>query len=269
MTIAICVRVGDGVVLAADSVTAMKAGQGIGQIFDGARKLLRPQLDVPVGLVTFGQGTIEGQSIAGLAITLRERLSLEGQWALNPEAYTVDEVAQRVRDFYAERIQLAVNHGNDPHSPVGFLVAGYSSGSEVPECWEIELTHQGVSKFSQIDPNEESSLCYRGFTDALDRLTKGAARPISIWLDGLGAAKELLLQQSKLTLVRPEMPVAEAIKLADWLSGIAIGAMHFAPGAEIIGGSVDLARITRDDGFVWVRQQSLPVQPQAVDALLP
>lgn len=35
--------------------------------------------------------------------------------------------------------------------------------------------------------------------------------------------------------------------------------MHFGPGAEIIGGEIDIARIDRDEGFVWVQQQSLPV----------
>jgi hypothetical protein len=58
MTIVICVRVGDGMVLAADSITALKAGRGIGQIYDGTPKLFRPHLEIPLGFVTLGQGKV-------------------------------------------------------------------------------------------------------------------------------------------------------------------------------------------------------------------
>lgn len=272
MTIAICVRVGDGLALAADSATALKVAHAagavaIGQIYQGARKLIRPHPAIPLAFVTYGQGTIEDQSIAGLAVGLRHRLEAGGQWELNVDAYTVHAVAERIRDYYAERIAAAVNSGHAPHTAVGFLAAGYSSNAELPEVWETSITEHGVTKCEQVDAALGASVCYRGFTDPLDRLLKGIAPAAEIGLNALGPAGQLLLNNSKLNVATPEMPISEAVNLAKWLADVTVGAMHFGPGAEIVGGKIDLARLDRNDGFVWVQQQTLPFQPDAVDVL--
>ncbi len=272
MTIALCVRVGDGVVLASDSATSLKVAggagpAGIGQIYHGARKLIRPCSSVPVGFVTYGQGTIEDQSIASLAVGLRQRLEGGGDWEIDPQAYTVIEVAERIRDFYSDRVATAVNKGQAPHTEIGFLVSGYAAQAEQPEVREIRIATNGDAALDSVDPNEGASLSYRGFTDPLDRLIKGVSKAANLVVGAQGAVGQLALQHSKLTLVSAEMPLSEAVDLAKWLAEVARGAMHFGPGAEIIGGEIDIARIDRDEGFVWVQQQALPVQQDAVDAL--
>jgi hypothetical protein len=51
------------------------------------------------------------------------------------------------------------------------------------------------------------------------------------------------------------MPFQDAIDLAEWLVGLAIGYSRFMPGAPTVGGPIETAAISKHEGFKWVRRK--------------
>ena len=52
------------------------------------------------------------------------------------------------------------------------------------------------------------------------------------------------------------MPLGDAIAYAEFVVSLTIGRYRFAIGAELCGGPIDVAVITRADGFSWFRTKN-------------
>src|SRR5688500_214508 len=104
MTIAVSLKVNDGLVLAADSASTIGASGGIENVYNNANKVYNLRKGLPVGLITWGLGGLAGLSISILAKDLRVRLSGEHpahkDWHLDDESYTLLQVAHRVQEFF-------------------------------------------------------------------------------------------------------------------------------------------------------------------------
>src|SRR5437899_4487399 len=104
MTIAVSLKVNDGVVLGADSASTILGPQpgAVVNVYNNANKIVNLRKGLPIGLVTWGLGGIAGASISTLAKDLRERFrgadAAHEDWHLDESAYTVAEVAGRVRE---------------------------------------------------------------------------------------------------------------------------------------------------------------------------
>ena len=80
MTIEIAVKVHDGLVLAADSATTLIQRDSDGQtketnIYNNANKVMNLYKGLPIGLMSWGLGSIGSSSIATLGKDLRRRFS--------------------------------------------------------------------------------------------------------------------------------------------------------------------------------------------------
>ena len=73
MTIALAVKVFDGLVLAADSAEVIELPSGTHQVYNNADKLFRLHRDKPIGALTWGFGNINGSTVSGIAKDLRDR----------------------------------------------------------------------------------------------------------------------------------------------------------------------------------------------------
>src|SRR4051812_768361 len=143
MTIALAVRVHDGMVLATDSastITGLPVAGGGAQVFNvynNANKLFNLVKGQPIAGMTWGSGSIGTSSISTHIKDLRRRMTVPDpahpDWHLDAASYTVGAVATRVRDFLYEQVALAPS----PHLNGGFLVGGYSVGSPLAETWLI------------------------------------------------------------------------------------------------------------------------------------
>jgi len=83
VTIAINLKVNDGVVLAADSATTFvdQAGNVV-KVYNHANKVFNLCKGLPIGAITWGSGSIGKASISTLAKDLRRRLRTRGvPWA--------------------------------------------------------------------------------------------------------------------------------------------------------------------------------------------
>ena len=56
-------------------------------------------------------------------------------------------------------------------------------------------------------------------------------------------------------LIHDAMPIQDAIDLAKFLVDLTKNFVRFNPGAQVVGGPVDIAAITKHEGFKWVNRK--------------
>ncbi|MDP2320749.1 MAG: hypothetical protein Q8O42_15585 [Acidobacteriota bacterium] len=94
MTIAVSIKVGEGLVLAADSTSSYFSQGTLAQSYHHARKLLQLS-DFPIGVLTYGLGNIAGRNLESLVAEFEREI---GRVATSGN-YTVQELSQRLHDF--------------------------------------------------------------------------------------------------------------------------------------------------------------------------
>jgi hypothetical protein len=58
-----------------------------------------------------------------------------------------------------------------------------------------------------------------------------------------------------LQLISAPMPIQDAAELAEFLAETAVKTSHFAPGAATVGGPIELAAITKHEGYKWIKRK--------------
>ena len=101
MTIAVSVKVGEGLVLAADSTSSYFSQGTLAQSYHHARKLLQLS-DFPIGVLTYGLGNIAGRNLESLVAEFEREIG-----SVNTAGnYSVQELSQRLYDFILTRFDL-------------------------------------------------------------------------------------------------------------------------------------------------------------------
>jgi len=98
MTIAVSVKVGEGLVMAADSTSSFFSGGNFAQSYHHARKLLQLK-DYPIGILTYGLGNVAGRNLESLVAEYEQRMV--GYETGAP--YTVREIADGLHAFILEK----------------------------------------------------------------------------------------------------------------------------------------------------------------------
>jgi hypothetical protein len=264
MTVAVVVKVFDGIVLAADSATTLTLPNGSHQVWNNANKVFHLHRRHPVAAMTWGLGNIGSASIATIAKDLRRRFMGEDpehpDWALD-ETYTIEHVAGRlVAMAYDELFAAAANR---PRGRLGFVVAGYSAASAQPEAWLVERRDATTRPVpSLLAPPDESGWLAFGQPAAALRLFRGydprlPSRLTEVLDPAAGEKAARLLNSGALACpaVLPGMPFADAIAFAHFLVDTTIGYSRFRFGPDTVGGPVEVAGITRHEGFKWISRK--------------
>ncbi|HEX2208974.1 MAG TPA: hypothetical protein VHG93_14950 [Longimicrobium sp.] len=298
MTIAICLKVGDGVVLGTDSASSLiDENDRYFNVYNTAEKCFNLVKGLPIGLMTFGLGGMVGLSIGALARDLRQRLSGMHpefpDWALRHETYTIEEVAQRVRQFFYEELYASEfgplpdpNFASDEQPPestpgdgdipaipevegtpgekapqfpdLGFVVAGISAGDYYTQVWTVEII-DGLctGPACQRDRLVSGVVDFWGQPEALYRLVYGWSREAHERLVTAGLPPETADQflLSVTNLAHPGMPIQDAIDLVKYLADVTVGYVRFKEGAPTVAPPIDIAAITRHQGFKWVERK--------------
>ena len=177
MTIAIALKVGDGVVLGADSATALVSMNGYAEnVYFSGEKVLNLVPGLPVGILTHGLGGLENRSTTRLARDLAKELgSADSTVRLNPATYTMEQVTARVRDFFRPRYLRRFMATGDAE-PMGFVLAGYSAGATSAEVWSVRLAGTAVEgPRMELGREDPDGLYWEGQGKALSRLLRGAS----------------------------------------------------------------------------------------------
>jgi len=257
VTVAVLIKVFDGIVLATDSATTLPLSTGSAQVWNGANKVFHLHRQRPVGAMTWGLGQIGPASISTLAKDLRWRLMgrdlSRPDWALQDD-YTVEGVAGRLVEMMFDELYAPLG----ATGTLGFLVAGFSGGSQSSEAWLVTLDDPATRPVPQLAAGADQGgwMAYTQ-SDAIERLFNGYDGHLRSQMEAalgsqlIPSIAGVLQAQIRQPAVAP-MPFADAINLAGFMVEVTVGFSRFLLGPDTVGGPTEVAGITRHEGFKWI-----------------
>ena len=252
MSLVIAVKGTEGVVLSADSRLTLTTASGIPATFDNATKLLTFQEPHNwVGALTYGIATIGGQT--------PHSLIPEFEATLGDQRLTVYEYATRLSAFFQGGwiASGAVSTGDNAN----FYVGGY----DIDEAYG-RIYHFGVPNLPtpvECNPNQ-FGMSWGGQTNIVSRIILGHdPQLLPIVSQHLGLIpqqqQELNIVLGKLAYNIPLSTLAlqDCIDLATYLIRATVSAQRLATELRGVGGQIDVATITRMEGFQWVQKKEI------------
>lgn len=268
MTIAVRIIVSEGAILAADSASTLVVfgpdGQAsVANVYNNANKIFNLYKGLPIGVATWGAGNIGAHAISTLAKDFRRLITAgDANQRIEPANYTIQEVARKLTDFIYNEHYLQEFKDLPSKPPLGLAVSGYSSGSGFPEEWQIDLNNDGCHGPRCIVPSGECSMNWSGQPELISRICWGYSPQLLGVLQSLGLEPQQVEEFDdvcrnylKAPLVHPSMPIKDAIDLAEYLVNCTIGFERFMPGPSTVGGPVEVAAITKHEGFKWIARK--------------
>lgn len=266
MTIAIALKIGDGLVLGADSASTLSGATGTMKVYFNAEKVFNLRKDWPIGAVTYGLGNLDNRSVHAVAKDLREKFTTKHHpWQLNRDTYSVSAVVDRMIEFFYDGLYKKEwpQSRSQPdgsalleYQPMGFMVGGYSAGEREAEVWEIWIDTAGMCTKKMLFGIGQYGLKSRGQPEAINRLVNGYSFNILSGLVGLGVdeaqAKQFLEGQGIVPIVQRAMPLQDAIDLVKYLCEVTAGFVRFIPGDLSVHEPIDIAALSLHEGFRWV-----------------
>ena len=283
MTIAMCYLSPEGIVLGADSTSSATFDPGGFHFFNHNQKLFELGEDSTIGVLTWGLGGLGALSYRTIIANLADEL------VLTP-ASTVEEVAQRFsQSFWANykttlksewaradalkklgahnaadptkagnRTEVEEKELNDLFSGfyVGFCVAGYCLPDRTPKAYQLGFT---VLMDAAPDPAAFQHTNFWGAPNMILRLMNGwdgdlrASLLSSGHWSGTEAELDQVLQKNGLAM--PTLPLRDAVDFVHACIHSTIKALKFSSLSQICGGPIELAVITTDRRFRWVRHK--------------
>ena len=228
--------------------------------YDNATKLLRVNGQGFVGAVTYGAGAIGQRSPRTAHSYLPE---FEAELAVSGDKrLTVEEFASKLSNFFMSQWQAATM---PPQAPsIAFLVGGYDEGAPYGRVFELFIPtapdpkeqHPGPDQFGMVWGGQ------RDFTDRLitgfDGQLPGIVQQIlgldDTQRDSLGADLKSRLQAQ---IPFAFLPLQDSVDLSILLIRTTISVQNWVMGVRGVGGPIDVATITRIDGFKPVQQKSI------------
>jgi hypothetical protein len=273
LSLGIAFKGAEGIVLAADSrvtLTAMMqigpqaAGQpqapgpqamAIPATFDNATKLLRVDGQKYVGAVTYGQGALGTQQPRTAHSFVPEfetqLASKHGEGTRLP----VEEFAGELSDFFLRQWQA---HGMPMQVPPGnemvFLVGGYDKDAPYGRVFEmfIPTRPQPLERHAG-----EFGITWGGQREFTDRLITGfdpnllaiAQQALNLTDQQRTTLETQLRGKLQAPIPIPFLPLQDCVNLSILLVRTTIAIQTFLVGIRGVGGSIDVATITRTEGL--------------------
>lgn len=253
MTIAIALKINDGIVLATDSASTIVGDENeegvrpVHHTYFTADKLFNIVKGHPIGAMTWGTGSINNESISTLVKDFRKE----------SEKNDYCSVEQVVNDFVSF-LESKITHDTS----LGFLLTGYSIDKDHPEMFLINIEKGKIEQAVEINADDPLSISWFGETIFLSRfLLSFDDRFIEILQDndvGEEDIENIIMDchnRLQLPLGVPAMPIQDAIELVKFLAELSVNSSRFFPGPQIIGGPIDIAVITKHEGFKWIQRK--------------
>ncbi len=267
MSVCVIVKVGEGLVLASDSATTVagtpvssqgqQGPQGIVKVFYNATKIFQIN-NLPIGVLTWGAGSFKARTVASL---VEEFENLDEIKQIKDENIEVRDIAQKLWRFLDEKSEQYFSEIPKQARPqTGVIIAGYSKDDFFPEEYIMAIPMQQPRRVREdINGQPNFGANWFGMTDAIIRFHHGRDEKIPEILDGLeinsediGKFENNVQQDVQYKVLFHAMPLGDAIDYARFLIDLTIARFRFVIGAELCGGPVDIASITRKKGFSWV-----------------
>jgi hypothetical protein len=256
MSIAVSVKVQDGVVLATDSCVLHK-----GQVYLNAEKTVAPFRGMPIGVMVAGDGSIGLMSVVNhLRDFGQSLLPKSGPVRIDRHAYTIEGIAQAIGAHLSD-----ICAHESANTLTSLTVSGYSAGSALPETWRVLIDGRARVELEPIWSANAYGITWDGERECLDRLLCGTSAQLRSVAQEFGMTKvdasrfvSRVSEACESDLVSPGMPLQDAIKLARFLVDTTIAFVDFCLDRQpkLVGGAVDVATITRHDGFRWIQRKA-------------
>ena len=265
MSLGIAFKGPEGIVLAADSrvtLTATSDNSGHREIthsyYDNATKLLRVNGQDFVGAVTYGQGAIGGGSPRTAHSYLPEfEADLAGNGRLSVETF-----ATKLSEFFQKQWDMSEMPAES--TPMLFLVGGYDPDQPYGRVFQFSIPTAPDPDEVQKGPND-FGMVWGGQTEITDRIING----FDVRLPNI--AQEILslsdddrdhlgrrLQESLQTVIPFQfLPLQDCVDISILLIRTTIAIQNWIVGVRGVGGPIDIATITRTDGFTSIQQKSI------------
>jgi hypothetical protein len=271
VSLGIAFKGAEGIVLAADSrVTLMALVQAgpqppgapppqrpaaIPATFDNATKLLRVTGQQYVGAVTYGVGAL-GEQLPRTAHSFIPEFEAElAKKHGEKQRLNVEPFAKELSDFFlrqwqAQKMPMKPPPGND----MAFFVGGYDMDQPYGRVFEIFIP----SRPTPVERNvNEFGVTWGGQREYTDRLITGYDPNLPDMLQRelnlTGEQRERLFNQLRGKLQAPIpfqfLPLQDCVNLSILLIRTTIAIQTFLVGIRGVGGSIDIATITRTEGL--------------------
>ena len=273
MSIVVAVRVSEGLVMATDSASTLALqnpeGQtGVVKIYNHANKLLQLK-DYPIGVAAWGSGNLGARTISSLIEEYANRQPTLGDLHDESGELSVVDHANGLMEYLKEA------HDREYPTPqpgigLGILVGGYTGNDFFPEEYVFNIPNQDFARLREplANGSQDFGANWYGFTDAIVRLHHGRDDRLADVLakhgmdtDTIPKVLEEISQQFQYSVPFAGMPLQDAVDYSIYVVGVVVGRYRFAIGPELCGGPIDVATITRQEGFVWIKKKQLAARP--------
>jgi hypothetical protein len=264
MSVCVLVKVGEGLVLATDSASTVigvpvlpngnQGPQGVLKIFFTGKKLFQLG-DLPVGIMSWGAGSFKERSIASL---IEEFESTEEIKQINKKNVEIKKIADKLWDFLLRASDVFFPDVPKEGRPkTGIVIGGYTKQRFFPDEYSMNIPVTEPYKPRPEKDNEPNfGANWYGMTDAIVRFHHGRDDGVinilskhGIDEDTIKKITEEISREIQYPVLFNAMPLQDAIHYAKFLIDLTIARYRFVLGAELCGGKVNLATITRKEGF--------------------
>lgn len=288
MTIAACYVTPEGVVLGADSTASLNTAGGF-HFFNNNQKLFElGDGDATLAIVTWGLGSFGSVSLRTLFAEFSDDLkttppadlqAVADRWAAKAWAAYIavpQIVADKARytlldakirhDPLAQPVDPAARTSDEEEEweglrrnlVAGFCIGGYLQATRLPGAFEITIQAAAVAAPVPVQigmnthrfwgaPSMTHRLIFGCDSAFLDRLTNSPK-----WT---GTAAELHEIIAPGVLNHPVLPIRDAIDFIHTCIYSTIKSMKFSAMPQVCGGPIELAVVTTDRKFRWVRHK--------------
>ncbi|KAF0816571.1 hypothetical protein KIS4809_4638 [Bacillus sp. ZZV12-4809] len=263
MTLALSIKVNDGIVLATDSATTITQpganGSQFLNVYENANKIFHLHKGLPIGIITWGNGGIGNASIGTVIKDFRKKIMTE---IFSDQPYTLESLSMQFKDYILPLYNEAYN-GIQPQSRpfTGFTISGYSHNESQPEEWRINY-ESGDCNVTQLSSTQRTGASWSGQPEALNRLVKGYSTGLEqvLTMCGIERAKigeiiKVADENLQTPFVIPSMPIADVIDLAEYFIDLTTKYVKYSPGIQSVGGPVEIASITKHEGYKWIKRK--------------
>jgi hypothetical protein len=257
----------EGMVLGADSrvtltLSAVPGGAAapmlIPATYDNAIKLLKVAGQDFVAAITYGVGAI-GQASPRTAHSFLPEF--EAELSQQPHRLSVEDFATRLGEFFHRQWQATMPEGVQIGDMV-FLIAGYNENEAYGHVYQLMVPSAPVPVEQNLN---EFGLTYGGQTEITERILNGIDRLtiqlISTQLNlATSVADPLFImarQNQALKIPYPFLPLQDCVDLTILLIHTTSRLMRFTTDIRGVGGPIDVATITRTEGFKNVQAKQI------------
>ena len=262
MSLVAVVKGPEGVVLGADTrltLTVNDPNDSRRDVnYDNATKFLTFPLSgsgVHVAAVTYGNAIIDGRSVPSY--------TPEIELQMDPLPETVEQYAGYISKFFQDKWnQISISNPNSIQGSITIIVGGYDRNKPHGSIYDFNIPYNPVPQ-----PHYEGSFGMRwgGQLNIANRIIHGfdpelfslISKELSVPPDKAQEFVETARSHLEYAIPYRMLPLQDCIDLVTFLIRTTITAQGLSTGMRGVGGTIEVASITRTDGFGWVQKREM------------